>query len=193
MAPPPAAAPSGPYFAPIPSDSSAVAVSVIPTSPTPPVVSASYFDTNYSVSSPLQFTLSAALFSVPVPPMRYFLPEPSSCVPAGGSTIVLLIPIAAIVAVSVASVTPLAAPSLLHFAPPLSLVLPLLPYPHLCRPSGSCTRLCCPVRLLPRSRLTISPVRMKVSVTRQSGMRHAGQMRAGLRRAVSDLAGPSPW
>ena len=69
----------------------------------------------------------------------------------------------------------------------------LIPYPHLHRPSGSCIRPLRPSRLLPRPRRKILPVRNKMFVTEQAGVRHAGRLWAGQPRAESSLAAPSQW
>ena len=129
VAPPPADAPPGTYYAPLPSDSFVVAVRILLTSPAPPAVLASSSDTNSSVSFPLHLALSAALSSVPVPPTRYFPPAPSSCVPTGGSAVICILPLAVVAVVSVASAVPLAALTLTRFSPLMSLVLPPAPLP----------------------------------------------------------------
>ena len=124
MVPPPADAPPGPYSTPLPSDFSTVVVSVLPTSPYPPVISSFSSGTNSSVSSMLH---STAISSLPVPPTRYFSPAPSSCVLYGGSEVVLLLPFSAVALVSIVSVIPFTAPALSRFASPPSLGLPPAP------------------------------------------------------------------
>ena len=127
------------------------------------------------------------------PPARYFCPAPSSLVPTDGS---------------LPFYSSLLPPRLLYLSPQLSpsppqpcrylLPLcpwfpPLLPYPHLHCSLGFCICLRRPTLLLPRPRLPISPVRTKISVTRQAGVRHSIGLKAGPRRAGSVLAGPLPW
>ena len=71
-------------------------------------------------------------------------------------------------------------------------VSPLLPYPHLNHPSGSCLLLCRPACVLPCPWPLISPVRTKMSVTGEAGVRHAGQIWADPCHTGISLTGPSP-
>ena len=127
MAPLPAADPPFQSYTPLPSNSPAVIVSVIPTSSAPPAVLASYSSSNSSDSSvffPLYLALSDALSSVPLPPKWYFPPAPLSCVFTGGSSVILLLHPATVAEVSIASVLHRSAPSVMRFVPLLSLYLP---------------------------------------------------------------------
>ena len=72
-------------------------------------------------------------------------------------------------------------------------IYPLLIYPHLCHPSGSCVCLHRPLRLLPCPRPPISPVRKNMLATGQAGVRHAGRLRVGPLCPVSALNDPSMW
>ena len=193
MAPPPAAAPPGLSFAPLPSDSLSVAVSIIPTYPSPPVVLASSSDADSSVSSPLHLALSSALSSGPVPPTRYFPPALPSCVLTGGSSVTLFLPLISVAIIYFASAAPLAAPALLRFSPPPSLVLPPAPLPPHPPSLGILRTPAPPACLLPQPCPPILPVRTKILATGRAGVRHAGRLRAGQRRTGSSLEGPSPW
>ena len=75
--------------------------------------------------------MSSALSSVSLPHTRYFPPTPSSWFPPGGSSICLplLLSLSATAVVSVASHFPLAAPTLLRFAPPPYLCISPAPLP----------------------------------------------------------------
>ena len=103
MAPPPAAAPPGPYSATLPSRYRQRHSNPFPP---PPAVTASSSDSNSSISSPLHSALLAALSSMPVFPTRYFPLTPSSCVPTDRSSVVLTLPLVSVAVVSVASVVP---------------------------------------------------------------------------------------
>ena len=59
-------------------------------------------------------------------------------------------------------------------------ISPLNPYPHLRRPSGSCTRQQRPLRLLSCPQTLISLVRKKMLAIGRAGVRHAGRLWAGL-------------
>ena len=96
VAPPPAVAPPGSSSAPLLSNSPAVAVSRLPATPAPPTFSASYFDANSSVSSPLHLAISSALSSMTLPPAWYSPPAQLSFLHAGGSSAVRLLLLAAI-------------------------------------------------------------------------------------------------
>ena len=78
----------------------------------------------------------------------------------------------------------------LRFHPTIS---PLLPYPNLHCPLGSCVCPRRPSRLLPRPWLWIFPARTKISSIVLTGARHAGQLQAYPYRTGSDLSGPSTW
>ena len=115
---------TGPVFALLASGPSTIDIAVILTSPSPHAVLASPSDAKSSVSSPLHFTLSAALSYVSVPPTRCFLPTPSFWYLPGRSSVFLPLPISVDNVVSAASIAPVATPALLRFAPFLSLDLP---------------------------------------------------------------------
>ena len=102
----------------------------MPTSYTPPAVSASSSDIDSSVSSSIHLVVSSSLSFVHVPPTQYFPPTPFFCVFTDGFSVVLPPPLAAIVDVYVASVAPLDAPALPRFSPPLSRITPPSPLPQ---------------------------------------------------------------
>ena len=112
----------------------------------------------------------------------------------GGSSVPPPLPLSVDAVVSVASVTSLATPSLPRVAPLPSLDIPSVPLPPP-PPSLRILRLLTPPLTPPppRPRPPISPVKKKMSVTGQGGVRHAGQLQVGPCRAGSALAGPSPW
>ena len=202
VVPPLAAAPPGPVSAPLSSGPYAVGVgvSIIPTSSATPAVLASPSDADSSVSSLLHLALSATLSSVSVLPSQYSPPAPTFfyC-PGGPLSPPPPLPLSVDTIVAVASVVSLAAPVVTCFAPLPSLDIPPaslpppLPSLRLFRPLGSCIRLRCPLRLLPRPRPPILSVTTKISAIGQAGVSHAGQLQAGLRHTGSSLSGPSSW
>ena len=192
MLPLPATTPHGLSFASLPSNALAVSINVLPASPVPPVVLASSSDANSFLSSQLDTALLSVFSSEPLPSTRYYPPAPLSFFLAGGSSVVCLLPFAAVAVVSVASVFPRSAPVVPCVVPRLSLYLHSTPFPHLRYPLGSCvcTRHHSP--FLPRPWPLILPVRKKISAIGWAGVKNSGRLQAGLCRVVISLTGPSP-
>ena len=82
-----------------------------------------------------------------IPPTRYFPLAPLSFAITGGSSVILLLTLAVVTVVSVASITPPPCRASFPFRPWIS---PLIPYPPLCRPSGSCVYLILPLGHFPQ-------------------------------------------
>ena len=160
------------------SDASAVTVRVMQTSPAPPAVSASSSDADSSVSSPLHLAVLAVLYSVSVPLTRYFPPEMLFFASASRSSFFLCLPLAAATVISVTSTALLAAPIFRYLLPFRPWFSPLLLSSHLRHPLGSCVCPRRPAGFLPRLWPPISPVRTKMLVTVQAGVRKACQLRA---------------
>ena len=154
MMSPSAAAPPGPSSAPLPSNYPTVAVSVIPTPPIPPLRS-QHLPPLLTPSSPLR---SIRRFRLRCPPCLYrprstSPPAPLSCVLTSRFSAVLLLLLAAIAVVYVASVAPRSSPSVPRFVPLPSLNLPPDPLPQ---PPPSLGILHPPAPLLPLP-LSMSP------------------------------------
>ena len=193
VAPSPAAAPHGPVSMPLPSIPSAVGFGFIPISPAPPAVSIPPSDTNSSVSSLLHSVLLAVISSLSVPPTGYFLPASASCLPpvrysVSPPSVSLMTKLSLLPPSS-----PLPPPPCCASLPFHPWVSPLVPYPHLRHPLGSCIQPRCPSHLLPWPWLSIFSVRTKISATGQAGVRHTGLLWAYPRRAVRTQAAPPLW
>ena len=133
------------------------------------------------------------LYSVSNTSLRYFPPALSYGALAGSSYVFLLLLIASVDVVSITAAFPLDSPALPLFAFLLSLYLPPAPLPQPPLSLGILRPPAPPAHLLSLLQLPIFLVRKNMLLTKQAGVRHAGQLQAGPRRTRSDLTDLSPW